>query len=157
MRVGIAFPEWLSFVQSRSVQRGKCARSFGIMDTDWVLEDWLLAAGERAERKVIAGAVLSPVEQLIRELWVFDMHTCNGGVSQYFCNHEPARWQALKTAWLPETVPSLGPILTEVDRLIAGASDAYLATLNASPVIDNFYYIHRLSAWREVRQIAADV
>jgi hypothetical protein len=121
------------------------------VEVDWELEDWLLEAGERAERKVIAGGSLSPVERLIHEFWVFDIHTRNGGVSQYFCNHELAQWLALRSAWLPKLVPSLGPILAEVDRVIVGATDPYLATLNASPGIEEFYEAHQLSVRRELR------
>ena len=74
------------------------------MDTDWELEDWRLDAGGRVEQKAIAGGDLTPVERLIRECWVFDMHTRNGGVSQYFCNHGAEQWQVLKSA---STFPAL--------------------------------------------------
>ena len=76
------------------------------MESDWELEDWLLQAGEQAERKASAGSSLSPAERLIREFWTFDIHTRNGGVSQYFSNHELARWRALRDAWLPTRCPA---------------------------------------------------
>lgn len=123
------------------------------VDIDWELEDWLLEAGERAERKAIAGGDLTPVERLIREFWVFDIHTRNGGVSQYFANHEAAQWQALKAAWLPAAVPSLGPILAEVDRVITGTADPYSAALTASPGIEAFYESHQLEVRRELRRL----
>ena len=124
------------------------------MEVDWELEDWLLRAGERAERKAIAGGPLSPIERLAREIWVFDMHARNGGVSQYFCNHGSERWQALKSAWLPEAVPGLGPVIAEVERVIAGGSDPYLATLSASPGVEGFYEAHQPSVLRELRRLA---
>jgi hypothetical protein len=123
------------------------------VDVDWELEDWLLQAGERAERKVIDGGSLSTAERLIREFWVFDIHTRNGGVSQYFANHGPVQWQALKAAWLPAAVPGLGPIIAEVDRVIAGAADAYLAALAASPGVEAFYESHQLGVRRELRRL----
>ena len=126
------------------------------MEVDWELEDWLLAAGERAERKSIAGDSLTATERLIREFWVFDIHTQNGGVSQYFANHEPAQWVALKAAWLPTRCPGLGPIIAAVDRVIAGAADPYLATLNASPGIEEFYEAHRSGVQRELRRLATE-
>lgn len=125
------------------------------METDWELEDWLLQAGEQAERKASAGGSLSPAERLIREFWVFDIHTRNGGVSQYFCNHELARWRALRDVWLPDAVPSLGPILAEVDRVIAGAPDPYLAAVDASPGIEEFYEAHQLAVRRELRRLSS--
>jgi hypothetical protein len=51
---------------------------------DWELEEWLLDAGERGELKAVAGEPVTPAERLIREFWAFDVHTRNGGVSQYF-------------------------------------------------------------------------
>jgi hypothetical protein len=127
------------------------------VEVDWELEDWLLQAGERAERKAIAGGSLSPAEQLIREFWVFDIHTQNGGVSQYFCNHESRQWQALKDAWLPDQVPSLGPIIAEVERVVGGASDQYEAALDASPGIEDVYEAHHLGVKQELRRLAPEV
>lgn len=124
------------------------------METDWDLENWLLEAGEQIEQKLIAGEVLSPAERLIREFWLFDIQTQNGGVSQFFCNEGLAQWQALKEAWLPHKIPSLEPILKEVDRVIFGASDPYLAALDASPNIEEFYDAHQQEVRRELRQLA---
>jgi hypothetical protein len=123
------------------------------VEVDWELEDWLLDAGERAERKAIAGDSLTPVERLVREFWVFDIHTRNGGVSQYFANHHPEQWETLKAAWMPAAVPSLGPIIAEVDRIIAGATDPYLATLKASPGIEEFYEAHQQGVRQELRRL----
>jgi hypothetical protein len=122
------------------------------MIVDWELEDWLLDTGGIVEVKAIAGGILSPIEQLIREFWVFDMQTRNGGVSQYFVNYGREQWMELHAAWLPELVPSLEPILNEVDRLIAGEKDAYLATLEASPKIEEFYESYQLAVRRELRR-----
>lgn len=124
------------------------------MEVDWDLENWLLDAGEKAERKSIAGVLLTPIELLIREFWIFDIETQNGGVSQYFCNRELDQWQRLRSAWLPDFVPSLGSILTEVDRVITGAIDSYSATLDASPDIEDFYEAHRLDVLSELRRFA---
>lgn len=124
------------------------------MDKDWELEDWLLEAGERAEEKATAGRDLTPVERLVREFWVFDICVRNGGISQYFCNNGLARWQELKSAWLPREVPSLGPILREVDRVIANAHDPYSATLNASPTIEELYEAQQPLVCQELRSLS---
>ncbi|NLX98265.1 MAG: hypothetical protein GXY83_19065 [Rhodopirellula sp.] len=126
------------------------------MEVDWELEDWLLDAGEQAERKVIAGHSLTPGERLIREFWVFDVHTRNGGVSQYFLNHGAVQWQTLRSAWLPDRVPSLGPIIAKVERVIASAADPYLATLDASPEIEEFYEAHQVGVRRELRGLTPE-
>ena len=125
------------------------------MEVDWELEDWLLDAGERAERKCIGGGEPSPVERLVVEFWKFDMQALNGGVSQYFCNYDLCHWLAFKSAWMPDVVPSLGPILAEIDKTIARGKDAYDAILT-SPSIDAFYHDRRLSAWREMRAAASE-
>ena len=122
------------------------------MKVDYDLEDWLLNAGEKAARKEIAGVALSPLERLTREFWSFDLQAMNGGVSQYFCNKGLAGWQSFKAAWLPEIVPSLGIIFTEVDRVIVDSTDAFNATLSASEEINCLYYERRLAAWREVQR-----
>jgi hypothetical protein len=120
----------------------------------WQLEEWFLEAGEAAERAIIAGKSLSAIQSLIREFWVFDIHTQNGGVSQYFCNHGLERWQTLRSVWMSKEVPSLGPILTGVDRVLAGSEDPYQATLEASPGIEDLYEAHQLDVKRELRRLA---
>lgn len=108
------------------------------MATDWAAEDWLLDAGEETEHKCMARGVdaLTPAERLLREVWILDMETRNGGVSQYFCNHGVERWQQLQEAWLSSSaVPSLRPIIDAINGLIANCA-AYQATLSASPAIE---------------------
>jgi hypothetical protein len=126
------------------------------MPTDWDLETWLLDAGEKAEGKRLAGGIesLTPAERLIREFWILDMETRNGGVSQYFCNR-PAQWQSLRKAWLADEVPSLGSIIAEIDRVIAGANDPYLATLQGSPQLEEFYEAHQPRVLTELRRLVA--
>ncbi|MHB1557375.1 MAG: DMP19 family protein [Isosphaeraceae bacterium] len=124
---------------------------------DWDLEDWLLCAGESVERKsrVQGDASLTPAERLLGEVWLFDMETRNGGVSQFFGNHGLARWQALCEAWSAEDVPSLGPIIAAIGRIIAGSDDPYLATLNASPGIEDLYESHQAEVKTELKRWAS--
>ena len=123
------------------------------MSTDWELEDWLLEAGETAERKALTGRPLTAIEALIREFWVFDVQTQNGGVSQYFCNY-PSRWEILRTASGSKSAPALEAIVAEVNRVIAGSSDPYSAALAASPYLEQHYEKHQLEALRELRRLA---
>src|ERR1051325_7522054 len=123
------------------------------METDWELEDWILEEGERIETKRLAeGDVsLSEIERLTREVWGFDIETLNGGVSQYFGNNGLRQWDEMRNAWLRHPGKSLGPIIAEVERVIAGADDPCRATFEASPYIEDFYYAHRMSLLAELR------
>ena len=111
----------------------------------------MLEAGECAERKSLAGSQLTAIETLIREFWVFDVQTRNGGMSQYFCNYQ-SRWETLKAASSPGAVPALDAIVAEVDRIIRGGSDPYVAALTASPHLEQYYEEHQLEVRRELRR-----
>lgn len=126
------------------------------MAEDWELEDWLLEAGEQVSRKSLAqgAASLTRAERLLGEIWLLDMETRNGGVSQFFCNHGLARWRSLCEAWSAEDVPSLGPIIAAIDRIIAGCDDPYVATLNASPGLEDLYECHQAPMKTELRRFA---
>ena len=127
------------------------------MTTDWELNDWFLNAGERAERKRIALGTesLSAYERLLLEVWLLDLETENGGVSQYFCNRGLDQWRILQSVWIVDKVPSLGPIITEIERVIASEFDPYLATLDASPGIEDFYDTHQPCVLAELRALEA--
>ena len=122
------------------------------MEDDWDLEDWLLEAGEAAEKKHISGGQLSPLECLTRELWVFDMHSMNGGVAQYFANYAE-RWPELTAAISSFHIESLQLLVKRIDEAISGSSDPYSALLETSG-LDDFYYENRLVAWRQVQAMA---
>ena len=127
------------------------------MEVDWELEDWLLDAGENATRKLIehGHAALTAAERLVREVWLLDMETRNGGVSQYFCNHGIGQWRVLREAWVALDVPSLGPIINEIERVIARADDPYLATLAASPGIEEMYESYQAQMKADLRRLAS--
>jgi hypothetical protein len=125
------------------------------LSIDWELEDWLLEAGEATERKASAGSSLTAIETLIREFWVFDVQTRNGGISQYFCNY-PSRWEKLKAASSLSSVPALDAIVTAVDRVIGSSSEPYSAALAASPDLEQHYEKHQLEVRRELRRLARE-
>ena len=77
-------------------------------------------------------------------------------MSQSFCNHELSHWNALKEGWPARDVPSVGPIMTAIDRVIAGADDPYLANLDASPAIEDVYHAHHLQMKAELRGLYHD-
>ena len=122
------------------------------MEDDWDLEDWLLDAGEAAEHKHVAGATLSPIETLTRELWVFDMHSLNGGVSQYFFNY-PKRWPTLADAASSFRIEPLDLLVTRINEAIRGSNDPYSAVFEANG-LNEFFQENRLSIWRRVHSLA---
>ncbi len=89
------------------------------------------------------------------EVWLFDMDTRKGGVSQFFCNHGLARWRSLCESWSAEDVPSLGPIIAAIDRIIADSDDPFLATLDASPGIEEMYESHQAQIKAELRRFGS--
>jgi hypothetical protein len=123
---------------------------------EWEVEAWLLDAGEHATRKMLAegASSLTRAERLVREVWLLDLEARNGGVSQYFCNRVLAHWQALREAWSVDHVPSLGPIIAEVDTVITGSDDPYLPALAASPGLDEMYEAHQAQMKIELRRFA---
>jgi hypothetical protein len=125
------------------------------MEIDWELEQWLLDTGEKVTLKLMAEgpASLSLIERFLREVWILDIQTSNGGVSQFFCNYGLSHWNALKESWPSRDVPGLGPIIIEIDRVIAGAEDPYLATLDASPGIEDVYDVHSSRMKAELRDL----
>jgi hypothetical protein len=125
------------------------------MEVDWDLEDWLLDAGEQVTHKLIEHglASLTPVERLVREFWLMDNQTRNGGVSQYFCNLGLEQWQSLREAWEAADVPGLWPIIAEIERLTASYDDPYLAALAASPAIEEFYELHQQQVKAELKRL----
>lgn len=129
------------------------------MAVDRELEDWLLETGEEVARRSIARGAgsLSPAERFLHEIWLLDMQVQNGGVSQYFCNCGLAQWLALRAAWPARDVPSLGPIITEIERVITDASDPYLATLDASPGIDDAYEAHQAQVKAELKRLMSSI
>jgi hypothetical protein len=122
------------------------------MADDWDLEDWLLDAGEAAEMKHAGGGQLSSVENLIRELWVFDIESVNGGVSQYFCNHAE-RWSALVAAASAFEIEPLRSFMARVEEVVKGSIDPYSALVESSG-LDELYVECRLDAWRQVQALA---
>ena len=125
------------------------------MEDDWDLENWLLDAGEATELKLAADGQLSPIEKLIRELWVFDIESVNGGVSQYFCNHAE-RWSALVAAASEIKIEPLRSFMARVEEVVKGSVDPYSDLLGSSG-LDEFYRDNRLVVWRQVQALAGGV
>jgi hypothetical protein len=117
------------------------------------LDDWLLDAGTAVEQKAIRGEGLSPLEALIREMWVLDCESLNGGVCQYFGNHGIHRWKALLTALKHLHVESVEALTNAISATIANAEDPYEAAAEASNSLNEFYYTNRSRAIENLRAL----
>lgn len=100
----------------------------------------------------------SRVDQLVSEFWKFNSSACSvprGAIAGYFQTYGLQSWSALKAAWDRDSVPSLEPVITEIDRIIAGR-DPTQALAEASPGIEKFYYPHQAAILQELRDCATD-
>jgi Protein of unknown function (DUF3592) len=98
------------------------------------------------------------VDQWVVGFWQFDLSACSvprGAIADYFRTYGLPGWSALKAAWDRDAVPSLAPVLAEIDRVIAGR-DPTQALADASPDIEKFYYPHRAAILQELRDYATD-
>jgi hypothetical protein len=125
------------------------------MVMSWDLEDWLTAAGDQVIHKAAASGseTLTPMEQLIYEIWVFDTETRNGGVSQYFGNRGMARWQNMRAVSECWNMPRLKQFLDKVDLLINEGADPYAVALATSPPIENIYWSYQTGIVDELRSL----
>jgi hypothetical protein len=119
------------------------------------LEDWLTEEGDRVVRKLVAGKeALTPAEQLIHELWLFDTEQRNGGVSQYFCNHGLAQWETLcRLAW--PLIADFAVFAQAVNSVVAGSTDPYEAVINSRTYLDDHYDAHAAGIIASVRELAS--
>lgn len=126
------------------------------MSMPWDLEDWLTETGDCVVRKIAVSGPgsLTPKEQLIYEVWVFDTETRNGGVSQYFGNRGIARWKSMRAASQGLAMPRLNQFMDEVDKLIGRESDPYDVALTAKPPIEEVYWSsHQTGIVEELRNL----
>ncbi|WP_020470409.1 DMP19 family protein [Zavarzinella formosa] len=125
----------------------------------WDLEDWLTEAGGRVVQKMAdcGHKTLTPEEQLIYEVWLFDTETRNGGVSQYFGNRGIEQWRSLRTAAESQNLPRLKQFMDEVDLLIGEAADPYAVSLAVSPPIEEVYWrSHQTGIVEELRRMVSE-
>src|SRR5688572_12636211 len=115
------------------------------------LNDWLTDAGDVVVRKRAGGAVLSPDEQLVYEIWLLDTQARNGGLSQYFGNCGLEQWQRCVAAASARGLDSFAPFAERVGTLIAGARDPYKALIKRGRAADEVYYEHESRIVDELR------
>ena len=100
----------------------------------------------------------SRIDQLAAGFWFFDLSAGSaprGAIADYFRTYGLPSWSALKATWDKDAVPSLGPVIAEIDRIIAGR-DPTQALMEASPDIEKFYFARRTAILQELRDYATD-
>ena len=126
------------------------------MAMPWDLEDWLTETGDRIVNKIADSGkeTLTAHDCLIYEIWVFDIETRNGGVSQYFGNRGLEQWESLRSASQGFALPSLMQFMQEVDRLCGDTPDPYAVALAASPPLEEAYWrSHQTGIVDELRNL----
>ena len=125
----------------------------------WQSDDaWLL---EYATRACAAAGEHPPpnrIDQFVTKFWLFHLATGSvprGAIAEYFQTYGPQGWSALKAAWDKDAVPSFGPVVAEIDRIIAGR-EATQALTEASPGIEKFYVSRSPAILGELRDYVTD-
>ena len=116
------------------------------------LSEWLSDTGGVIVDRRAAGAALSPIEQVVYEIWLLDTQKRNGGLSQYFCNCGAEQWRQCIATANDVGLSSFALFATQVDALIAGAKDPYKVLIKQGRVGDDIYDEHSNRIVRELRE-----
>ena len=116
------------------------------------LNTWLTEIGGAVVDKRAAGITLTPIEQIVYEIWALDTQTRNGGLSQYFCNYGLDRWRQCTVAASAVGLGSFGPFAEQVTLLIGGSKDPYKALIKKGRAGDDVYNSHSSRIVSELRE-----
>ena len=116
------------------------------------LNQWLTETGGAMVDKRAGGQTLSPVEQMVYEIWALDTQARNGGLSQYFCNCGLDQWRSCVATASAVGLTSFCPFAEQVGMLIGGARDSYKALIKKGRAGDDAYNTHCNLIVRELRQ-----
>jgi hypothetical protein len=119
----------------------------------WDLEDWLTAEGDRVVTKQASGQALTPDEELVFHVWLFDTEQRNGGVSQYFCNSAD-EWPVL-CACAAQRLPALCAFAAKVAAVLRESDDPYEAVLSSTTDLDSEYEACHVAVVTELRRAIA--
>jgi hypothetical protein len=121
-------------------------------------DTWLREYAMKASAAPPEGQPQSRIDQFVAQFWLFHLAAGSvprGAIAGYFRTYGPGSWSALKAAWDKDAAPSLGPVIAEIDRIIAGR-DPTQALTEASPGIEKFYYPRSAAILRELRDYVTD-
>jgi hypothetical protein len=121
-------------------------------------DTWLREYAMKASAAAPESQPQSRIDQFVAKFWLFHLAAGSvprGAIADYFRTYGPASWSALKAAWDKDAVPSLEPVIAEIDRIIAGR-DPTQALTEASPAVEKFYYPRSAAILRELRDYVTD-
>jgi len=120
----------------------------------WNLEDWITDVGaDVVDKRYVDPHSLTPLEQLIYEIWLLDTEARNGGLSQYFSNHGVSQWAMCLSAAEAGRLKSFSPFAAKVNSLIAGAEDPYLAIRMKGDEAEDLWYLHQAPVVQELQAL----
>jgi len=120
----------------------------------WNLEDWITDAGADVLDKRMAGPdTLSPVEELLYQIWLLDTEARNGGLSQYFCNHGLAQWHACEKATLAGGLSTFAPFAEALNGILAGALDPYTAIRERGDVAEDLWFKYQPAVVQQLKAL----
>ena len=102
--------------------------------------------------KRAAGQTLTPMEQIVYEIWLLDTQARNGGLSQYFCNCGLEQWHSCTAAASAADLTSFRPFAEQLGMLIAGARDPSKALIKKGRAGDEVYDVHSNHIVRQLRE-----
>lgn len=108
---------------------------------DWDLENWITDVGaDVLDKRCEAPALLSPIEELVYEIWLLDTEARNGGLSQYFGNHGLEQWRRCVDSAASQGLVTFAPFVRSVDLLIAGSADPYRTLVSGDHDNEDLWY-----------------
>jgi hypothetical protein len=116
------------------------------------LNSWLTEIGGAMVEKQAAGVALTPIEQMIYEIWALDTQTRNGGLSQYFCNYGLDGWKKCSAAAIAVGLATFGPFAEQVTALIGDSKDPYKVLIKKGRAGDDVYNRHSSHIVSELRE-----
>lgn len=121
------------------------------------LDDWVADAGARIYDKRCADLnSLSPVDELIYEIWLLDTESRNGGLSQYFRNHGLAQWKSCCASAVSQGLAGFADFEAAVSTMIAGVDDPVLAIRSGGDSAEDLWYSYQRGVSKELRQLAGN-
>jgi len=124
----------------------------------WQLEEWITDIGaEVLKKRYTDQKSLSPIEELIYEIWLLDTESRNGGLSQYFGNHGIEQWKSCCEAVASVGLLSFADFEDEVNSMIAGMTDPYREINSRGDAAEDLWYSYQNHVVKELQLLKENV